>query len=287
MKMKNKIYQIFIAFFAISFMSSCNEDLGTVPGNDPNPVATIYQYTPSRPYNADNDILLRVATNNKTVEAYYKVEKTADISMNESAYMDYVVANGIKLTDISGESTADIALTGLYGDYTITVVAVGKNGTKTSAKTTFSGLDWTDVATGVYYFQPNNKAANATIIKNLFGASTPAVLQICTTNNKLYRFKDIFGAGYSMKINLLTLTGEDEDGKYTFFRVPVTDTPGTYGSYGAVSVRDIGYWQGNDSFVTTGGYESGMYEDYSCFVYVQYFFATASITYNYDFFIPD
>ena len=280
--MKNKIYRLFIAFFAIGFMTSCNEELGTVPGNDSNPVATIYQYTPSTPYNSDNDIFIRVAANNKTVEAYYMVEKTADITMSEKDYMDYVVANGIKLTDISGESTANITLTGLYGPYTITIVAVGNNGTKTSAKTTFTGLEWTDMATGTYYFEVN---ANT---QKIFGESAPTVLQMCTSNDKLYRFKDLFGAGYSMKFNLLDLTDKDEDGdEYTFFRIPVGSTPFTYGTYGLVSYRDVGYWQGNDSFITSGGYESGIYEDYSCFICIQYFVSAGSIGYGYDYFIPN
>ena len=279
--MKNKIYQLFIAFLAIVFITSCKEDWGAQPGNDPNPVATIYQYKPSRPYNADNDVIIRVATNNKTVEAYYLAEKTADISMNESDYMNYVVSNGTKLTDISGESTADIVLTNLYGEYTITVVAVDGSGAKTSAKTTFTGLDWTDVATGTYYFEVN---ANMT---NLFGGSTPTVLQICTTDPSLYRFKDVFGAGYSLKINMLTLTGNDADGDYTFFRIPVGDTPFTYSTYGAVSYRDIGYLQGNDAYITDYGYESGMYSDYYCFLCIQYFVSAGSLGWGYDEFVPE
>jgi len=279
--MKNKIYRLFIGLFAFGSMISCNDDVGTVPGNDANPQATIYQYKPARPYNADNDVVIRVAANNKTVEAYYLVQKTSDMgSMDENAYMDYVVSNGTKIPDISGESTADITLTGLFGDYTITVVAVG-NGTKTSAATTFSGLDWADVATGTYYFQAiANSAA-------LFGGSTPTVLQVCTTIPTLYRFKDVFGAGYSMKINMLDITGSDEDGEYTFFRIPVAETPVTYSSYGTVSYRDVGYWQGSDAFVTDNGYESGMYDDYSCFVCIQYFVTAGNMGWGYDFFIPD
>lgn len=279
--MKNNIYKLFIAFLAIGFMTSCKDEWGTVPGNDSNPIATIYQYKLSRPYNADNDIMLRVAVNNKTTDAYYLVEKTADIgSVTDDAYMDQVISQGIKISDISAESTADIVLTGLYGEYTITVVAVGE-GKKTLAKTTFTGLDWADVATGTYYFEVNANTAN------LFGGSIPTVLQVCTTNDKLYRFKDVFGAGYSMKINMLTLTNTDADGEYTFFRIPVGDTPFTYGNYGAVSYRDVGYWQGNDAFVTSGGYESGMYSDYYCFLCIQYFVSAGSLGYGYDEFYPD
>jgi hypothetical protein len=87
-----------------------------------------------------------------------------------------------------------------------------------------------------------------------------------------------------MKINLLDLTGRDADGEYTFFRVPVAETPFQYGAYGAVSVRDVGYWRGDDAYVTEDGYESGMYADYTCFVLVQYF---GSRSIGYDMFAPD
>jgi hypothetical protein len=85
----------------------------------------------------------------------------------------------------------------------------------------------------------------------------------------------------------------DSDGKYQFFRIPVSETSFNYGNYGLVSVRDIGYWQGNDAYVTSSGYESGMYEDYSCFIAAQYYCSAGSLGYflsansNYDFFIPN
>ena len=118
--------------------------------------------------------------------------------------------------------------------------------------------------------------------------ANPTTLQVCTTDANLYRFKDVFGAGYSMKIVLLPdYKATDADGEYTFFRVPRAETPYTYGSHGAVGVRDVGYWQGSDAWVTDNGYESGMYADYSCFVYVQYFVSAGNIGYGYDFFIPE
>jgi len=285
MNMKSSIHQLFLVLLAICFMTSCKDEWGTEPGNDSNPVATVYQYKPVRPYDADNDVIFRVATNNKTTEAYYLVEKTANISMSESDYMNHVVATGTKINDISGESNVDLTITGLTGDNTITVVAVG-NGKKTSLKATFVGLEWNDVVEGTYYFAQAN-------IRNTIGASSVhTTLQVCTTNSKQFRFKEIFGTGYSMKINLLELKDADEDGEYTFFRVPVADTPYTYtinpANTGPMSVRDVGYWQGNDAYVTDYGYESGMYEDYFCFVAVQYFVVGGlSIGWNYDMFEPD
>lgn len=288
--MKKYIYRLFMVLLATATMTSCKEDEGTDPGNDPAPSVLIYQYNASRPNNPDNDVALRFATNSKVAEVYYLVEKTEEkdayVKANgEDAYLDYVIEKGIKLTDISGASNADIVVTGLYGEYTITAVAMG-GGMKASAKTIFTGLEWTDVVSGTYYYAdswvdgtPSDKVSGV--------ASSPTVLQVCTTDPTLYRFKDVFGAGSHMKINLIDFEGEDGGGKYQFFRVPPTETSLTFGNYGAVSIRDIGYWQGKDDFVTVGGYESGMYENYNCFIYIQYYVSAGSIGYGYDAFIAD
>ena len=206
--MKKYIYNLFMVLLATAAMISCTDDEGTEPGNDTNPNIVLYQYKASRPNNPDNDIVLRFAANSKTTEAYYLVEKTADKdahinSMGKDAYMDYVVSNGIKVNDISGASNADVIVTDLYGEYTITAVAVGKD-SKASAETTFSGLSWTDVVTGTYYFFNAEKLG--------ISPSSPTVLQVCTTDANLYRFKDVFGAGYHLKINLIDYKGSDDEG---------------------------------------------------------------------------
>lgn len=290
LNMKKYIYQLFVVILAFVTFPACTEDEGTMPGNDSNPVITIYKYKVSKPLNVDNDITLRFAANSPTTEGYYLVEKTIDrnahiASLGEGGYEEYVVSNGIKLSGISGASNVDLTLTDLFGEYTITAVAVGA-GTKTSATAVFMGLDWEDVASGTYHF--------SSVISGRIGmTSHPTTLQVCTTDDKLFRFRDVWGNGSHLKINLLTLKGNDADGEYTFFRVPATEMPFIYNStYGSIWVRDIGYWQGSDVWVTENGYESGMYSDYSCFVYVQYYVytsatATGNIGYNYDSFIPD
>jgi hypothetical protein len=280
--MKKYIYSLFSALLATVVLTSCVEDEGTAPGNDPNPVVTIYQYTVAKPLNPDNDVTLRFAANSQTEEAYYLVEKTADknarvASIGEAGYKDYVVQNGAKLSDISGASDADVTLTDLFGEYTITAVAVG-SGKKIAAETVFTGLIWEDVVSGTYYFFLPARTGME---------SNSTTLQSCTTDSKLYRFKDVFGAGYHLKINLLDITATDADGEYTYFRIPVSDTPFTYGNYGAISVRDVGYWQGSDAWVTDNGYESGMYADYYCFLCIQYFVSAGNLGYNYDYFVPD
>ena len=166
----------------------------------------------------------------------------------------------------------------MYGKYAITVVVVNGN-KKTSAVTEFTGLEWADVVNGTYYFA---------VKPDVTGESRPTTLQVCTTDNTLYRLKDVFGQGANMKFQLLPdYTAKDADGTYTYFRIPATETPFTYGSHGTVSVRDIGYWQGSSAWITDNGYESGMYEDYYCFFYIQYYVSAGSLGYNYEYFVPD
>lgn len=275
--MKEYVYRLFMVLFTICSIISCSDDEGTNPGNDSAPVITVYQYKPTKPYNAENDIQLRFAFNNKTTEAYYLTEKTTDkdshvSSMGKDGYMDYVVSKGIKLGDLSESLSADVMLTDLYGEYTITTVAVGKSA-RTSIETVFIGLDWADVATGTYKFcKPKVTGV----------ASSPTTLQVCKTNSELYRFKDVYGKGYHLKINLIKYKGSDTHGEYQFFRIPATETPITYGTYGTVNVRDIGYWKGSDDYVTKNGYESGMYSDYNCFLYIQYYVTAGSLGSGYD-----
>lgn len=273
---------------ALTFcFTSCKEDNGTEPGTDSQPAATIYTYEPSAPLNPDNDVNIRFVCNSKTSEAYYLVEKTTEKEahkMSEAAYADFVVANGTKLQltedKHSGGKVSEVTVAGLLGDYTITAVAAN-GGTKTSATKTFRGLMWEDVVKGTYMYSNAN-------VQFLMGeiTSRPTTLQICTTDETLYRFKDAFGEGMHMKINLLPdLVGEDEGGVYTFFRVKDQMISEFQGN--KVYVRDIGYWQGDDKYVTDHGFESGMYEDYSCFIYIQCHIGSTNYGYGYDYFIPD
>ena len=284
--MKKYIYSLLAVLFVSAALTSCTEEEGTEPGNDSVPSVIIYQYAASRPNNPDNDIMVRFAANSKTTEAYYLVEKTTEkeahvSSMGEEGYKDYVVSNGVKIDGISGASNADVTITDLYGAYTITAVAVSGN-VKSASETSFTGLEWNDVVSGTYYF-----GASANLINALGLTSTHCLLQVCTTDAGLYRFKDVFGTGYSLKINLIDYKGSDGSGEYQFFRIPVAETPFTYGNYGAVGVRDVGYWQGSDAWVTDYGYESGMYANYSCFLCIQYFVSAGNIGYGYDQFIAE
>lgn len=278
--MKKYIYSLFAVLLVTAAMTSCTVEEGTVPGNDKEPNVVLYSYTVKKPYNEDNDIALRLAFNNQVESAYYLAEKASEkdsrvASMGEDGYMDYVVSNGTKIGEVTGNT--DLTLTDMYGKYAITIVAV--NGAKkASASTEFTGLEWNDVVTGTYYFG---------VIPAVTGESTSTTLQICTTDNTLYRLKDVFGKDSHMKIQLLPdYTATDDDGTYTYFRIPATETPFTDAGT-TIGVRDIGYWQGSTAWITDNGYESGMYADNYCFFYIQYYCSGGSLGYNYEYFVPD
>ena len=262
--MRKYINKLFAVVLATATITSCTVEEGTVPGNDKEPNVVVYSYTAKKPYNEDNDVALRLAFNNKVESAYYLAEKASEkeskvATMGEEGYMDYVVSNGTKINEVA--SNTDLTLTDMYGKYAITVVAVNGN-KKASAVTEFTGLEWEDVVTGTYYFAVRTA---------ITGESSETTLQICTSDNTLYRLKDVFGQNSHMKFQLLPdYTATDADGTYTYFRIPAVDTPYTYGSYGTVGVRDIGYWQGSSAWITDNGYESGMYADNYCFIYIQY-----------------
>ena len=205
--MKKYINKLFaVVALATATITSCTVEEGTVPGNDKDPNVVVYSYTAQKPYNEDNDVALRLAFNNQVESAYYLAEKASEkesrlSSLGEEGYMDYVVSNGTKIGDVT--SNTDITLTDMYGKYAITIVVV--NGTKkTFAATEFTGLEWADVVTGTYHFAVNTSVT---------GESRPTTLQVCTTDNTLYRLKDVFGQGSNMKFQLLPdYTAKDADG---------------------------------------------------------------------------
>lgn len=288
--MKKYIESLLLLCVAAFTLTACSEDEGTNPGGDGNPNVVVYQYTPGQPYNADNDVTLRFATNNKVEAVYYLSEPEADYNahiseMGEAGYNDYVVENGTQVEGIEGQSNVDVTLTNMMGTYYITAVAVSGN-QKKAYTTTFTGLAWEDVVSGTYIFNAQPVSGSAIGLPN-----TPTTLQVCTTDETLYRFKDLFGEGYSMKLDMLDLQGQDESGTYRFFRVPEMATPYsvtlTDGNSYQISVMDIGYFQDDESLVTAGGYESGMYEDGYCFVMVAYTVSAGYLCYGYDYFVPN
>lgn len=273
---------------AVAFMclAACTEKLGTEPGNDPAPHATIYQYNPGAGYNSDEDIVVRFVANNKAESVHYLVEPLADKEAfieekGEAEYAKKVVAEGIEVPKEELSAYND-TLTGMAGTYAITAAAVAANETVLS-ESVFYGLSWTTLSTGTYTFS---------VLGAMGIAPAHTEFQVCDMDETLYRFKDVFKPGYSLKIQLLpNLTNTDDYGTYTFCRVPVQDTGFSYGDYGPIGVRDIGYWQGDESYITELGFESCYYTDGadkgSLYLYVQYYVSEGNLGYNYDSYVPD
>lgn len=191
--MKKYISYLFFMLLSVAALTACSEDAGTEPGSDGAPKVVIYTYTPGEPYNADNDIRLRIAANQQTSEAYYLAELATEkeshiASMGENGYMDYVVSNGTKIDGISGNSSADIFLTDLVGNYSITVVAVNGN-TKTSSVTNFMGIEWSLIGEG-YYTAP------------MFGVTDMPVQVYKAGHAEWYKMPSIFEEGKNMVVKV-------------------------------------------------------------------------------------
>lgn len=275
--MKKYIENLVLVLFALLVFTACSDEQGTEVGNDSQPKVTLYKYDAQPPLNGDNDVIVRVAANNKVQEAYYFVESIEGKEargMTPDEYASFVVANGQKISEINGASDTDLIIKDLKGDIIITVVGVSGNN-KHSSFVTFKGLDWVDIAEGTYYFAVAN-------IKNMMGASKAATLQYCANEEGLYRIKDIYGEGYSLKFRDTGDTASDSGGEYKVLSIPAQPTPLTFGNYGAVSVRDVATWQNDDSWLT----DNGMYEDNSCFFRLQYFVSAGSLGYGWDKFEP-
>lgn len=284
--MKKFTYIIAIAAAGL-FLASCSEKLGSEPGNDSQPVVTVYNYNPAgAEYDSDTDQDIRFVSNGKVASAYYLAEKTADkkdaiAAQGEAAYIEKVIAQGTPITFTDG--VCDVTVTDMAGDYDISVVAVSGN-QKVMRAISFSGIAWdvTSSIEGTYYI-------NVSRMQSITGATSfPAVLQRHSTDPTLYRIKGALGPGTKISFKTMDMKGQDNSGEeYTFFRIPEQATPYTFSSYGTVSLRDLGYWQGDDAYVTSYGYESGMYADGYCFLCLHYYVSAGNLGYGWDEFVPN
>jgi hypothetical protein len=276
--MKKYIYSLFMLAFALTTISSCKVDEGTDPGNDSEPVATIYQFKAENPYDSDSDVKIRVAANSATAEAYIFAEKVADktarlASLGKDGYMDYVVTKGVKLDKIAGSSVQDYTVTGMNGEYAITVVA--KNGDrKMSAETSFTGVLWNTIATGTYTFCAKSV--------RFFGTSVETSLQVNASSPTIYRFKNVYGEGVNLVFTLTDQKGKDADGvPFTYLRVAAQATGATFGTYGNVSVRDLATWQESDDYL-----DNRLYSGNKIKLWLQYYVSAGNLGYGYEDFVP-
>lgn len=244
---------------------SCDADEGTEPGSDRTPNVVIYTYAPEdgSGLDADNDVTVRFATNSATSEVYYlsELESTAqaEIEANgEAAYIDKVIANGQKI-DVDGAQNVEVSLTGMTANYLITAVAVNGNNRSPRMSVVFEGVAWKDVTTGTFYFRQSFIDIQ----------SVETSLQVCETEPTLYRLKNVFGSGHSLKIVKLDTTAEDADGKFNLARIPLQATGLPYGRY-EIAVEDIGYWQGNNAYCTdpTSWAINQFYEDNNLYLQI-------------------
>lgn len=244
-------------------LGSCNGDMGTEPGTDPNAAVTMFAYEPDEEsgLNPDNDVIVRLATNNATTAVYYLAELTADVEAykaangGEEAYIAKVLAEGTK-TDVNGAENVDLTFTDLHGQYTFTAVATGK-GDNFKAETTFLGADWTEITPG-------------TSIWN-FALCPDAVtkLMVCDQDETRYRIQNAFGEGQNFEFYKMDKTGSDEYGNFTLLRVYPQSTGQWYQMSDwegprVFNTMDVASWQASASNATDSGYMSVMYEDNTC-----------------------
>lgn len=280
--MKKSIYAYFMMLLGVCAISSCTEEVGTEPGNDSTPTATVYQYAVTAAdgdYDADTDVHIRIAANNATAEVYYLAESTASKqatveSSGIEAYRQQIVEKGMKVELKDG--VADIIVTGLLNDNTITVVAKGNNGTLTSQETTFFGIYWKSVCTGKLYAPLLDGTLQYTLSEGDF------TLQQRDDDPLAYRIQNAYGKGYS--INMTKGSDVYNEGASDFFGMPNTNysimristspTPYSYGDYGAISLSD-----GGDSYASY----CRMYENNFIGIYSALTVSAGRLT-DYDFF---
>lgn len=277
--MKKYIYSLFCALVSVAMLTACSADEGTDEGNDSKAKVTLYEYAAAVPYDADCDAYVRVVANSATAEAYALAETAAEKDANveklgEAGYADYVVSKGRKLESIKGASAQDVYFQNLpKGDNKITVVAVGKGG-KCASEITFSSIEWNDVAKGTYTFAVAN-------VKSAYAGSVKTTLQVSDADPSQYRFKDLFGTGYHMKMVAVS-EGTDNDGDYVMVRVHAQSTGLAYKDLGVFSVRDVAEWQNDEQYI-----DCKLYSDHSGYFWLQYFVSADNIGYDTDEFTPD
>ncbi len=291
--MKRYLY-VFAGLALAAGLVSCEKDeYGTEAGNDSVPNVVLKAFSAELPNDPDCDAAVRFVANNATTDIYYLAELKSEKdgrNLSDEAYAEYIIANGTKLTleenPFDGSLVADEVVKSLYYENVITAVAVG-NGKRTLASTTFTGLQWNTLCTGTYSF--NRPYAYGLVDSQ---KKEGVILQQQDGDKSQYRLKNLYGVGNHLLFFTIDQSAEDEEGlTYQFARIPAQNTGLTFRSYGGVSIRDVGYWQGDGGYITDYGYESGIYEDYSCFLLGQYYLSALSsgnsLGFKYEYFVPD
>lgn len=285
--MKRYFYALASLVLAATLISCEKDKYGAEAGHDSVPNVVLKAFSAELPNDPDCDARVRFAANNATTEVYYFAETAAqkeERNLSDEAYADYVVSNGTKLTveknSFDGSFVGEAIIQKLYFKNIITAVAIG-NGSRSMSSISFTGLKWNTISTGTYTF------ANSFVIALLGSTKENVQLQRQENDDSQYRFKDIYGPAHGLNFFVIDQTATDDLGKYTFARIAAQSTGLTHSRYGAISVRDVGYWQGDDEWITKNGYESCFYEDYTCYMYAQYYVSAGNLGYKYDKFVPN
>ena len=273
----------------ICSLSACEEDPeGTSVGSDSKPNVLIYDYAYSdetRPDVSDNNFNVRFVANSKTNEAYYSVIKAADyasLASDEAKLTDYVLSNGQRIEGLSVDNAVEQVIE-IPGVNYICVVAKSGSAQHLSVHEV-TGLEWVDICSGTYEFGVTGRR-----YEDLDPVET--TLQNCASDQTLYRFKNLFGDGVSLKFSVLDTDEEHPDG-YTYVRVvdqPALQSMRTDTISGEpllFSVRDIAEWQNNIVYATYDGYCSVITPDNECEFTLQYHDAYGTLGFDYDVFTP-
>lgn len=286
--MKKYIYGMAMVLSVVALFTSCKDEEGTESGNDSSPVVTLFQESVTSGMNADNDVLVRVATNAAVKSVYYLATDSATYKKvvatgGTDGFNDYVVENGTLVDSLGASSVKDVAITGMAGDYVITFVAVNGN-TKNASSFGFTGLKWETIATGTYYCQPQDDGSYAMEGSIGLGKKDNVSLQRCTNVADTYQFKDLFKTNVGMKFTLYAGPNKDEDGnEYYQVHVALNNTGVVHSKYGNIFVRDFATWQNNNSYMDYNRYYPASNE---VELFLEYGVSAGYFSYGNDYFIP-
>ena len=282
--MRKYIYCFALLFSVMALFTGCSEDNGTEPGGDSTPVATLFQEDVTKGMSVDNDMLVRVATNSATESVYYIASDSATYkkdfaTMGVDGYNNYVVEKGTKVEDLGANGVKDVAIKGMEGDYVVTFVAV-KGNVKHASSLPFLGLVWSKVASGQYYFQPQDDGSFGLEDATGLSQKSGVELQKCENVADTYRFKNLYGEGNSLKFTVVGGPFTSQSGnKYYQLQVDQQLTGFSNAKLGNIFVQDIASWQNNNAYQAYNRYfpELGVVE-----LYLEYGVSAGYISYGYD-----
>lgn len=116
------------------------------------------------------------------------------------------------------------------------------------------------------------------------GVIPGVTLQHCVTFPERYRFVDPYEDGWDLVFTTFGDEKKDKEGKAYFnCRVAPTVTSTVYGPYGNVTIKDLGYWQGDDKYAAMNTF----YPDSKAVtLYIQWSVSLGNIGYGAEVFKP-